>query len=81
MEVPDILYKYDNIIKDQHEKGIIERVDEMSKGGERKRYTPHHAVFIPDAKDASTKRKKTNLSLNEFLYRGTIIFEDLMDCC
>ena len=27
--------------------------------------------------DASTKTKKTNLNLNEYLYRGSVIFEDL----
>ena len=85
VEVPDMLYKYDNIIKDQHEKGIIERVDEKSKEGERKHYIPHHVVFTP-AKDttkvrivydASAKTKKANLSLNECLYRGPVILEDL----
>ena len=85
VEVPDMLYKYDNIIKDQHKKGIIERVDEKSKEGERKHYIPHHAVFTP-AKDttkvrivydAPAKTKKTNLSLNECLYRGPVILEDL----
>ena len=57
-----------------------ERVDR-----ERKHYIPHHAVFTP-AKDttkvrivydASAKTKKTNLSLDECLYRGTVILEDL----
>ena len=71
VEVPDMLCKYDNIIKDQHEKRIIEIVDEKSKEGERKHYIPHHTVFTP-AKDntkvrivfdASAKTKKTNLSL------------------
>ena len=80
MEVPEMLCKYDSIIKDQQEKGIIERVE-----GERKHYIPHHAVFTP-AKDttkvrivydASAKTKKTNLSLNECLYRGLVILEDL----
>ena len=80
-----MLYKYDSIIKDQQEKGITERVDEKSKEGERKHYIPHHAVFTP-AKDttkvrivydASAKTKKTNLSLNECLYRGPVILEDL----
>ena len=75
-----MLYKYGNIIKDQYE-----RVDEKSKEGERKHYIPHHAVFTP-AKDtikarimydASTKTKKTNLNLNEYLYRGSVLFEDL----
>ena len=49
----------------------------MSKGGERKHYIPHHAVFTPDVNDASAKRKKTNLSLNECLHRGSVILEDL----
>ena len=34
-EVPEMLYKYDNITKDQYEKSIIERVNEKNKG-ERK---------------------------------------------
>ena len=50
-----MLYKYSNIIKDQHEKGIIERVDEKSKEGERKQYIPHHTVFRP-AKDTTKVR-------------------------
>ena len=49
-----MLHKYSNIIKDQHEKGIIERV-EKSKEGERKQYIPHHAVFRP-AKDTTKVR-------------------------
>ena len=85
VEVPDMLYQYENIIKDQHEKGIIEKVDEKSKEGERKHYIPHHAVFTPAKNttkvrivyDASAKTKKTNLSLNECLYRGPVIPEDL----
>ena len=72
-------------MKDQHEKGIIERVNEKSKEGERKHYIPHHAVFTPARDttkvrivyDASAKTKKTNLSLNECLYRGPVILEDL----
>ena len=77
--------KYDTIIKDQQEKGIIKRVDEKSKEGERKHYIPHHVVFTPAkdttkvriVHDASAKTKKTNLSLNECLYRGPVILEDL----
>ena len=73
-------------IKDQHEKGIIKRVDRKRKERERKHDIPHHAVFTP-AKDttkvhivyyASAKTKKTNLSLNECLYRGPVILEDLI---
>ena len=72
-------------MKDQHEKGIIERVNEKSKEGERKHYIPHHAVLtstkdttkVRIVYDASAKTKKTNLSLNECLCRGPVILEDL----
>ena len=53
MEV--MLCKYDNIIKDQREKGIIKGVDRKSREGERKQYIPHHAVFTP-AKDTTKVR-------------------------
>ena len=85
MEVPEILCKYDSIIKDQQEKDIIERFDEKSKEGERKHYIPHHAVFTPakdttkvcTVYDASAKTKKTILSLNECLYRVPVVLQDL----
>ena len=85
MKVPDMLCKYENIIKEQHEKGIIERVDEKRREGETKHYIPDHAVFTP-AKDttkirivydASAKTKKTNLSLNKCLYRRPVILQNL----
>ena len=74
-----------NIIKEQHEKGIIERVDEKRKEEERKHFIPYHAVFTP-AKDttkvrivydASAITKKTKLSLNKCLYRRPVILENL----
>ena len=85
VEVSNMLYKYGNIIKDQREKEIIERVDEKSKEGERKHCILHHAVFRPVKDttkvcivyDASAKTKKTSLSLNECLFRGTVTLEDL----
>ena len=59
----------DNIIKDQHKKGILERVNEKSKKGERKHYIPHHAVLTPAnyttkvriVYDASAKTRNANL--------------------
>ena len=45
VEVPEVLSKYDNFIKDQHEKGIIERVEKKSEEAERKHYIPYQAVF------------------------------------
>ena len=55
IEIPDMLCKCDNIIKDQQEKGIIERVEEKSNEGERKHYIPHHAVLTL-AKDTTKVR-------------------------
>ena len=72
-----MLCKYDNIIKDQHKKGIIERVNEKIKEGERKHYIPHHAVFTP-AKDTTKVRivydasaKTGNTNLNWMNVQGT----------
>ena len=69
VEVSNVLPEYGNIIKDQHEEGIIERVDEKSEEEESKHYIPHHPLFTP-AKDinkvcvvydASAKTKKNKL--------------------
>ena len=85
VDSPELLQRYDSIIKDQLEKGLIERVKEESEQGERRHYIPHHAVFTPEKEttkvrivyDASAKTKKDNLSLNECLHRGPVILEDL----
>ena len=82
---PDLLRKYDDIIKDQLQKNIIEKVDVDTKEGERKHYIPHHAVLKPERNttkvrivyDASAKTKKSNLCLNDCLHKGPIILEDL----
>ena len=67
------------------EKGIIERFEKKSKEGERKHYILHNTVFkwakdttkVRIVYDASAKTEKTNLSLNECLYRGPVILKDL----
>ena len=82
---PELLEKYDNIIKDELEKEIIEKVNDETEEGCKKHYIPHHAVNTPDRKttkvrivyNASTKAKKGCKSLNEYLYRGPVILEDL----
>ena len=80
---PELLLRYDQVIKDQLNKGIVEKVTEDNSN--RKHYIPHHAVINTEKSttklrvvyDASAKTKKGNKSLNECLHRGPIILEDL----
>ena len=83
---PDLLKRYDEIIQTQLAKGMVEKVDVSEMNNENKKhYIPHHVVVKPDSAttklrvvyDASAKTKKGNKSLNECLYRGPVIMEDL----
>ena len=81
----ELLAKYDTIIRDQEQKGIIERIPTIPsftappKEGKLTHYVPHHAVLTPQKTttkvrmvfDCSAKTKKSNLSLNECLYCKT----------
>ncbi|VDI73293.1 Hypothetical predicted protein [Mytilus galloprovincialis] len=81
---PDLLTKYDTIIQDQIQKGIVEEVNEFRTDG-RKHYIPHHAVITPQKSttkvrivyDASAKNNKEMPSLNECLYRGPVLLNNL----
>ena len=81
---PDLMKQYDSIIQDQIDKGVIEKVDTRSVDG-LKHYLPHHAVINPHKPttklrvvyDASAKTRKENKSLNECLYRGPVMLNDL----
>lgn len=74
---------YDMIIKVQEKKNIIEKIDGESIKGELKHYIPHYIVITPNKTTttlrivyhAYPKAKKSNASLNECLYRGTVILE------
>ena len=71
----DLLQRYDEIIKVQLSKGVIEKVQE--KNGSMKHCIPHHAITtleksttkVRTVYDASAKTKKNMKSLNECLYR------------
>ncbi|XP_045167522.2 uncharacterized protein LOC123530814 [Mercenaria mercenaria] len=81
---PDVLQKYDSVIQDQLEKGIIEKVPTSKKNG-LTHYLPHHAVIKPGKSttklrivyDASAKTKIENSSLNDCLYRGPVLLNNL----
>ena len=81
---PELMKAYDTIIHEQLEKGIIEETSETSADGP-KHYLPHHAVINPlkpttklrIVYDASAKARKENKSLNECLYRGPVLLNDL----
>ena len=72
------------IIKDQLDKGIIEKV-ESTYTDNMKHYLPHREVINPHKPttklcvvyDASSKAKKDYKSLNECLYRGPVMLKDL----
>ena len=66
---------YNEIIRDQQENGIIEKVDEKSQCQNNEYYMPHKAVVREAAQttkvsivyDASEKSSSKNVSLNECL--------------
>jgi len=81
---PELLQKYQSVIDDQLQKGVIEKVERNARDG-RVHYIPHHAVITKHksttmlrvAYDASAKTKPDNLSLNECLFRGPVLLHDL----
>ena len=87
---PEVLQEYDNIISDQLDKGIIEKVDiKQDIGIGKVHYLPHRAVIREDKSttrvrivyDASSKLPG-EVSLNDCLYAGPpltpLIFDILL---
>ncbi|XP_063415828.1 uncharacterized protein LOC134697479 [Mytilus trossulus] len=80
---PELLEKYNSVIQDQLDKGIVEKVEEDSTEG-LKHYIPHHAVITPNKTttklrivyDASAKPNNDVNSLNECLYRGPVLLRN-----
>jgi len=80
----ELLTQYDSIIQEQHSRGMIERVA-PDPTAEKLHYIPHHAVYTPTKPttklrlvfDASAKTKVSNNSLNDCLYRGPVMLQDL----
>ena len=76
---PPLLKHYDEIIQEQLDRGIIEKVTNDSLEGPIKHYIPHHPVVTPGKSttkvrivyDASAKVR------NDCLYRGPVMLPDL----
>uniref|UniRef100_A0A914W2D1 CCHC-type domain-containing protein n=1 Tax=Plectus sambesii TaxID=2011161 RepID=A0A914W2D1_9BILA len=82
---PDLLQKYDDIMKEQASTGIIEPVDDKEDHGGLVHYLAHHPVINLQKKttpirivhDGSMKTGKGGKSLNDCLYRGPTLMPDL----
>ena len=80
----DLRSKYATIIADQHKADIIETVSDETVS-HAVHYIPHQPVITPQKTttkvrivfDASARANKQSKSLNDCLYRGPVILEDL----
>ena len=80
-----LLQIYDDVIKQQLNKGIIERVDDTALVHTKHYYLPQHPVLTPNKSttkvrivyDTSSKARDNMNSLNECLHRGPVILPDL----
>ena len=85
-QTPVILDKYNDIISQQVEEGIIEQVAELEPGG-KVHYLPHRAVVREHAEttkvrivyDASCKDRKLGVSLNDCLHVGPSLTPMILD--
>ncbi len=76
----------DAIVKDQEQKGVVEKVTDSTPEGPLNHYLAHHVVVTPHKEttkarmvfNASAKTKKANYSLNELLYRGPVVLPSLV---
>ena len=85
-QTPVILEKYNDIISQQVEEGIIEQVAELEPEG-KVHYLPHRAVVRENAEttkirivyDASRKDRKPGVSLNDCLHVGPSFTPMILD--
>ena len=81
----ELFCKYDHVIQQQENMGIIEEVLDVSKAGTRKYYLPYHPILTPHKEttkirivyDASAKARGASRNLNQYLHRGAVILPNL----
>ncbi|XP_060572066.1 uncharacterized protein LOC132730216 [Ruditapes philippinarum] len=81
---PELMMKYDEVMRDQLSKGVIKKVEKPQVDG-LVHYLPHHAITTPQKTtlkirvvyDAWARTRKENKSLNECMYRGPVMLQDL----
>ncbi|XP_045541861.1 uncharacterized protein LOC123723324 [Papilio machaon] len=79
-----VIETYDKVLKDQLDKGIIETIEDLWVELEQPVYYMHHHCVLREGKstdlrivyDASSKTREKD-SLNDCLYRGPLMLEDL----
>lgn len=82
---PEVLKEYDNVIRDQIKRAIVELVEEMSGEVGKVHYLPHHAVIRSDKSttklrvvyDASAKSSEP--SLNDCLYSNPVLTQNIVE--
>ena len=82
---PPLLRQYSEVLAQQAAKSIIEKVTDDTKDGSPVHYLPHRPVImllktttkVRIVYDASSKRHKSEPSLNDCLHRGPVLLPDL----
>ena len=77
---PEVLKEYDNVIREQCNKGIVEPVPESNEVAKRVHYLPHPTVIRQDkATTTSRPARSSGLSLNDRLYSAPSLTQNIVD--
>ncbi|XP_065372164.1 uncharacterized protein LOC135964036 [Calliphora vicina] len=82
---PELKAIYDGTLSEYEELGHMNQVDSNYSDESNTYYLPHHAVFKPESTSTKVRvvfnassRTSTGLSLNDILYTGPVLQNDLM---
>ena len=84
---PEQLEEYDHVIKDQLNRGIVEKIDksEQAQPGRQLHYLPHHCVVREDKTTTKLRivynasARENGPALNDCLYTGPSLAPDILD--